>query len=114
MQAQNYGGAAAAGVMNQTPAGGGGVGQPRQRVRARRGQATDPHSIAERVGCQIFSSDLISLSSVSAWFLFFQFFFFCFLVLFTETYNKGFEFVAVTEGANCGEDESSAGTCTQC
>lgn len=24
-------------------------GQPRQRVRARRGQATDPHSIAERV-----------------------------------------------------------------
>ncbi|KAI8565705.1 hypothetical protein RHMOL_Rhmol03G0281900 [Rhododendron molle] len=49
IQAQNYGGAAAAaGVMNQTPAGGGGVGQPRQRVRARRGQATDPHSIAER------------------------------------------------------------------
>lgn len=31
---------------------GGGSGppaQPRQRVRARRGQATDPHSIAERV-----------------------------------------------------------------
>ncbi|KAE9464379.1 hypothetical protein C3L33_03773, partial [Rhododendron williamsianum] len=49
MQAQNYGVAAAVGVVNQTPAGGGGVGQPRQRVRARRGQATDPHSIAERV-----------------------------------------------------------------
>ncbi|KAG5559550.1 hypothetical protein RHGRI_009175 [Rhododendron griersonianum] len=49
MQAQNYGVAAAVGVVNQTPAGGGGVGQPRQRVRARRGQATDPHSIAERL-----------------------------------------------------------------
>lgn len=48
-------------VMNQTQAqasgstgGGGGGGntpaqQPKQRVRARRGQATDPHSIAERV-----------------------------------------------------------------
>lgn len=51
MQAQNYG--AAANVMNQTPAtgsaGGGAPAQPRQRVRARRGQATDPHSIAERV-----------------------------------------------------------------
>lgn len=31
------------------PANGGGSGQPKQRVRARRGQATDPHSIAERV-----------------------------------------------------------------
>lgn len=28
---------------------GGAPAQPRQRVRARRGQATDPHSIAERV-----------------------------------------------------------------
>lgn len=45
-------------VMNQTQAqasgstGGGGntpAQQPKQRVRARRGQATDPHSIAERV-----------------------------------------------------------------
>jgi len=27
----------------------GASGQPKQRVRARRGQATDPHSIAERV-----------------------------------------------------------------
>lgn len=38
--------------------GGGGVaGQPRQKVRARRGQATDPHSIAERVSLivQLFS-----------------------------------------------------------
>ncbi|KAJ0780769.1 putative transcription factor bHLH family [Helianthus annuus] len=49
--------AAAAAVMNQVQAasvsaGGGGGGapsQPRQRVRARRGQATDPHSIAERL-----------------------------------------------------------------
>lgn len=31
------------------PAASGSAGQPRQRVRARRGQATDPHSIAERV-----------------------------------------------------------------
>ncbi|XP_076930383.1 transcription factor LRL2-like [Bidens hawaiensis] len=30
-------------------AGGGAPSQPRQRVRARRGQATDPHSIAERL-----------------------------------------------------------------
>jgi hypothetical protein len=29
--------------------GGGAAAAPRQRVRARRGQATDPHSIAERV-----------------------------------------------------------------
>ncbi|XP_014505734.1 transcription factor bHLH82 isoform X2 [Vigna radiata var. radiata] len=29
--------------------GGGGSGQPKQRIRARRGQATDPHSIAERL-----------------------------------------------------------------
>lgn len=111
MQAQNYGVAAAVGVVNQTPAGGGGVGQPRQRVRARRGQATDPHSIAERVGCQIFSSDPISLSSVSAWFLFFQFLFSCAFLLKRITRALNF-FVAVTERANCGEDESSAGTCT--
>ncbi|KAK6136429.1 hypothetical protein DH2020_029850 [Rehmannia glutinosa] len=53
--AQNFGaaGAAAAPAMNQPAAsgssGGGAGGQPRQRVRARRGQATDPHSIAERL-----------------------------------------------------------------
>ncbi|KVI11708.1 hypothetical protein Ccrd_009870 [Cynara cardunculus var. scolymus] len=53
--AQNFGSpGTATAVMNQvqTSAGGGGGGvpsQPRQRVRARRGQATDPHSIAERV-----------------------------------------------------------------
>ncbi|KAA8522884.1 hypothetical protein F0562_009307 [Nyssa sinensis] len=48
--AQNYG--ASAPVMNQAPASasaGGTPAQPRQRVRARRGQATDPHSIAERL-----------------------------------------------------------------
>ncbi|PSS08104.1 Transcription factor bHLH66 like [Actinidia chinensis var. chinensis] len=48
---QNYGGPAS--VMNQAPSasgsGGGAPSQPRQRVRARRGQATDPHSIAERL-----------------------------------------------------------------
>lgn len=57
LPAQNFGSpgaAAAAAVMNQiqTPsatAGGGAPSQPRQRVRARRGQATDPHSIAERL-----------------------------------------------------------------
>ncbi|KAM0009852.1 putative transcription factor bHLH family [Helianthus debilis subsp. tardiflorus] len=39
-------------TVGATVAGGGGSGppaQPRQRVRARRGQATDPHSIAERL-----------------------------------------------------------------
>nr|WQQ41812.1 bHLH70 protein [Camellia japonica] len=49
---QNFG--AASPVINQAAAasgaaGGGAAGQPRQRVRARRGQATDPHSIAERL-----------------------------------------------------------------
>lgn len=52
MQNQNYGGPV--GGMSQAQANGGsGTGgapaQPRQRVRARRGQATDPHSIAERL-----------------------------------------------------------------
>lgn len=47
IQAQNFGAPAA--VMNQAPANGGAPSQPRQRVRARRGQATDPHSIAERL-----------------------------------------------------------------
>ncbi|CAI9783068.1 unnamed protein product [Fraxinus pennsylvanica] len=50
-QAQNFG--AAVPGMNQPAAsgstGGGTPAQPRQRVRARRGQATDPHSIAERL-----------------------------------------------------------------
>ena len=45
LQPQNFGAAAPAATQ------GGGVvaPPPRQRVRARRGQATDPHSIAERV-----------------------------------------------------------------
>ncbi|ONI06148.1 hypothetical protein PRUPE_5G043700 [Prunus persica] len=52
LQAQNYGGPGAA--MNQGPAsgsggGGGAPAQARPRVRARRGQATDPHNIAERL-----------------------------------------------------------------
>ena len=54
MQSPNLGaqGAATTAVMNQPQASGsngGAPAQPRQRVRARRGQATDPHSIAERV-----------------------------------------------------------------
>ncbi|KAI3694852.1 hypothetical protein L1987_77833 [Smallanthus sonchifolius] len=55
-QFRNFGSpVAAAAGMNQVQttsvaAGGGGApSQPRQRVRARRGQATDPHSIAERL-----------------------------------------------------------------
>ncbi|XWS72620.1 hypothetical protein CRYUN_Cryun02cG0055700 [Craigia yunnanensis] len=52
MQAQNFG-ATAGTVMNQNQASGSTTGgtpaQPKQRVRARRGQATDPHSIAERL-----------------------------------------------------------------
>ncbi|XP_010929150.1 bHLH transcription factor RHL1 isoform X1 [Elaeis guineensis] len=48
MPAQNFGGAPSAGV-GQAGAAGGGTAPPRQRVRARRGQATDPHSIAERL-----------------------------------------------------------------
>ncbi|XP_061990445.1 bHLH transcription factor RHL1-like [Rosa rugosa] len=50
LQAQNYGAQAAA--MTQPPANGSAgasAAQPRPRVRARRGQATDPHSIAERL-----------------------------------------------------------------
>ncbi|KAL5141745.1 Transcription factor bHLH66 [Glycine soja] len=55
MQGQNFGAAPAGGggATNQAPgsgaAAGGAPAQPRQRVRARRGQATDPHSIAERL-----------------------------------------------------------------
>ncbi|PSS36158.1 Transcription factor bHLH66 like [Actinidia chinensis var. chinensis] len=45
---QGFGTAAV--VVNQAQtAGGAAAAQPRQRVRARRGQATDPHSIAERL-----------------------------------------------------------------
>ncbi|KAK4343274.1 hypothetical protein RND71_036368 [Anisodus tanguticus] len=50
-QAQSFG-APASSTMNQTPAASGSAGgaQPKQqKVRARRGQATDPHSIAERL-----------------------------------------------------------------
>ncbi|XP_068651749.1 bHLH transcription factor RHL1-like isoform X2 [Aristolochia californica] len=54
---QNFGAPAGAGInQNQISATGAGAGTgpggtsaPRQRVRARRGQATDPHSIAERL-----------------------------------------------------------------
>ena len=58
MPAQSFGGGAASGGGGSAPAGapaagaspGGGAAPPRQqRQRARRGQATDPHSIAERV-----------------------------------------------------------------
>lgn len=45
-QGQGFGGSVSA--TNQAPASGT-PGQPRQKIRARRGQATDPHSIAERV-----------------------------------------------------------------
>ncbi|XVF48431.1 hypothetical protein PTKIN_Ptkin03bG0189600 [Pterospermum kingtungense] len=52
MQAQNFGATAGA-TTNQSQASGSTTGgtpaQPKQRVRARRGQATDPHSIAERL-----------------------------------------------------------------
>ncbi|XP_059276513.1 bHLH transcription factor RHL1-like [Lycium ferocissimum] len=42
-------GAPASSTMNQTPAASGSAGPKQQKVRARRGQATDPHSIAERL-----------------------------------------------------------------
>ncbi|XP_073316828.1 bHLH transcription factor RHL1-like isoform X2 [Primulina huaijiensis] len=52
LHSQKFGGPAVP-EMNQPAAsgtsGGGTAGQPKQRVRARRGQATDPHSIAERL-----------------------------------------------------------------
>ncbi|XP_042004153.1 bHLH transcription factor RHL1-like isoform X2 [Salvia splendens] len=44
-QADSFGASASAAAPSQPSA----TGQPRQRVRARRGQATDPHSIAERL-----------------------------------------------------------------
>ncbi|XP_009381569.2 bHLH transcription factor RHL1 isoform X1 [Musa acuminata AAA Group] len=53
MSSQNYGGAAASAGVGQGPAAsassGGGTPPQKQKVRARRGQATDPHSIAERL-----------------------------------------------------------------
>ncbi|KAL3623948.1 hypothetical protein CASFOL_032764 [Castilleja foliolosa] len=51
-QSQNFGAAAAIGMSQPAASGssgGGATGQPKQRARARRGQATDPHSIAERL-----------------------------------------------------------------
>lgn len=66
MQGQNFGAVPAGGgsATNQAPASGAAAGgapaQPRQRVRARRGQATDPHSIAERVLITVFVSDFNS------------------------------------------------------
>ncbi|XAR50754.1 hypothetical protein NMG60_11005170 [Bertholletia excelsa] len=48
MQAQNYGTPAAAAASGSAGSGAP-AAQPKQRVRARRGQATDPHSIAERL-----------------------------------------------------------------
>ncbi|KAI6680429.1 hypothetical protein NL676_034310 [Syzygium grande] len=47
--APNFGAQAAAGGSGGAAATAAAPGQPRQRVRARRGQATDPHSIAERL-----------------------------------------------------------------
>ncbi|XP_010275766.1 PREDICTED: transcription factor bHLH66 [Nelumbo nucifera] len=52
MSTQNFGAPAATGMNQAPPAAGapaGGAAPQRQRVRARRGQATDPHSIAERL-----------------------------------------------------------------
>ncbi|KAK2366204.1 basic helix-loop-helix (bHLH) DNA-binding superfamily protein [Trifolium repens] len=46
-QGQSFGGGSVS-ATNQAPASGA-PAQPRQKVRARRGQATDPHSIAERM-----------------------------------------------------------------
>jgi hypothetical protein len=97
MPAQSFGGGAASGG-GTAPAcapaagasSGGGAAPPRQqRVRARRGQATDPHSIAERVRhspatfpfspsflmpsrhlCSCASSSIILGLNVSAMFLF--------------------------------------------
>lgn len=43
------GGSASAAAAAGASSGGGAAAPPRQRQRARRGQATDPHSIAERV-----------------------------------------------------------------
>lgn len=54
-QSQNFGPAPAGDQAGGVAAGGGGAAAPpRQRVRARRGQATDPHSIAERVSHEFF------------------------------------------------------------
>ncbi|KAL5201806.1 hypothetical protein ABZP36_036160 [Zizania latifolia] len=49
MPTQSFGGGGGGGASGGTAAGGGAPAPPRQRVRARRGQATDPHSIAERL-----------------------------------------------------------------
>lgn len=56
MQAKSFVGANSATEMTQSQGSGPTAGEavtapekPKQRVRARRGQATDPHSIAERV-----------------------------------------------------------------
>lgn len=105
MQPQSFN--AQGGVMNQPQASGGSSGgaatapaQPKQRVRARRGQATDPHSIAERVCC----CPLFSCYSL-LWVPFDSF-------MCTDKLNSFHG--AVTEREDCRENESSARTCSQC
>ncbi|GKU87182.1 hypothetical protein SLEP1_g1626 [Rubroshorea leprosula] len=53
MQKQNFGGPEPVAIKQQVPNANESnsvtAGQPKPRVRARRGQATDPHSIAERL-----------------------------------------------------------------
>jgi hypothetical protein len=61
MASQGFGGGGG-GVASQQQAGAAGSGAPappRQRVRARRGQATDPHSIAERVSHHAYAAVLL-------------------------------------------------------
>lgn len=67
MSGQSFGGpAASGGTAPVTSSGGGGTAPPRQqRVRARRGQATDPHSIAERV-CMLACHSLPTTNSISS------------------------------------------------
>lgn len=72
-----------------------GTGKP--RVRARRGQATDPHSIAERVGYIIYSFHI--------WRLYYSY---CIVFLLKCAHIK-----SGSKRENCGKDEEFARAGTQ-
>jgi hypothetical protein len=59
MASQGFCGGGGGGASSQQQGGAAGGGAPKQRVRARRGQATDPHSIAERVSHHAYAVALL-------------------------------------------------------
>lgn len=114
--------AATSGMSQPATSGGGAAGQPRQKVRARRGQATDPHSIAERVSLlydNFFHISLVLEIDFLACFVIL--YLFCLFVVVERIFGTDFlcsifgenEMWAVEEREDCGENEGITGACTQ-